>query len=285
MNRECIRARDWLSAALALLWISGCGADHAGSTTKSNATDTPSAAAGTASSDSGAAPQTDAGDCGAGAFESTYAAIQKVVFDGRGCTNNMCHGAMKMGGLDLRADVSYQNLVEVKSNNSPLFRVMPGVPGESFLYNKLHAATEPGSVEVEGSPMPSGLPPLSADHLEAIHRWIEAGAPRDGSIGGSITGRSDAVAMLLGSCLPAATPIEIKPLEPPAADEGIQFTIGPARPDPDVGHYRSPLYRGWLGTFRHEELLRHVDCAAERVPVHTGFSHPQTWTQLHGRSA
>jgi hypothetical protein len=227
MNRECIRARDWLSAALALLWISGCGADHAGSTTKSNATDTPSAAAGTASSDSGAAPQTDAGDCGAGAFESTYVAIQKVIFDGRGCTNNMCHGAMKMGGLDLRADVSYQNLVEVKSNNSPLFRVMPGVPGESFLYNKLHAATEPGSVEVEGSPMPSGLPPLSADHLEAIHRWIEAGAPRDGSIGGSITGRSDAVAMLLGSCLPAATPIEIKPLEPPAADEGIQFTMAP----------------------------------------------------------
>ncbi len=168
-----------------------------------------------------------AAPCDAGEFDSTYAAIQKVIFEGRSCTNDACHGSAANGGLDLRADASYDQLLEVKSGNSTLYRVMPGVPSESFLYRKLRAATVPGSVEVEGSPMPSGAPPLSTEHLEAVRRWIEAGAPRDGSIGDGITGRADGVAALLGSCLPEETPITIKPLEPPPADEGIQIAMAP----------------------------------------------------------
>jgi hypothetical protein len=104
---------------------------------------------------------------------------------------------------------------------------MPGEPGESFLYNKLRAATEPGSVEIEGSPMPSGAAPLSPNHLEVVRRWIEAGAPREGSVGDGITGRSEGVAELLGACLPEESPIAIKALEPPPVDEGIQFVMAP----------------------------------------------------------
>jgi hypothetical protein len=173
-----------------------------------------------------AAPQSASDpNCAAGKFDSTFAAIQKVVFEGNSCTNAACHGAAAIGGLDLRSDVAYENLIETKSTVSALQRVMPGRPDESFLYNKLRAATEPGSVIVEGSPMPSGASPLRAEHLEAVRRWIEAGAPKVGSIGDSITGQADKVAALLGSCLPKATPIEIAPLEPPAPEEGIQFVM------------------------------------------------------------
>ncbi|MET0389908.1 MAG: hypothetical protein ABW321_28305 [Polyangiales bacterium] len=163
--------------------------------------------------------------CAAGSFDSTFAAIQSVIFDGHSCTNAACHGAAAVGGLDLRPDAAYDNLVEVKSAVSTLQRVMPGRPEESLLYNKLRAATEPDSVKVEGSPMPSGAPPLSAEHLEVVRRWIEAGAPRAGSIGDSVTGQSDKIAALLGSCLPDATPIQIAPLAAPAADEGVQFVM------------------------------------------------------------
>ncbi|HKP64536.1 MAG TPA: hypothetical protein VJV78_47695 [Polyangiales bacterium] len=165
--------------------------------------------------------------CDGAKFGSTFEAIQKLIFEARGCTNDMCHGVGAMSGLDLRAGKAYDSLIEVKSGNSPLFRVMPGEPDESFLYNKLRAATMPGSVMVEGSPMPTGTAPLSTDHLEAVRRWIEAGAPREGSIGDSVTGQSGGVAKLLGSCLPQVTPVEIKPLEPPAADEGIQIAMAP----------------------------------------------------------
>ncbi|HKU44396.1 MAG TPA: hypothetical protein VJR89_39825 [Polyangiales bacterium] len=168
-----------------------------------------------------------AGDCASSQFESTFAAIQKVIFEASSCTNDMCHGAKAMGGLDLRADVAYENLIEVPSTLGALYRVMPGEPDESFLYNKLRAAIEPESVKIEGSSMPSGMPPLSADHLEVVRRWIEAGAPEKGSVGDSVTGQSDKLAALLGTCLPKSTPVEITPLSAPEKREGVQFEMAP----------------------------------------------------------
>jgi hypothetical protein len=73
--------------------------------------------------------------------------------------------------------------------------------------------------------MPSGLPPLSEDQLEAIKIWIEAGAPATGSVGDPIRGESQPVADLLGACLPPATPISIEPLAAPAAGEGVQLAM------------------------------------------------------------
>jgi hypothetical protein len=241
MNPKASRAPLWISAAVVLADLTSCSHDAIESKAARRADDVardePSAAAGAGAEDTDAdhtdaensdeAPPASADPCGAGEFDSTFTAIQQVIFEERNCTNDMCHGDAKIGGLDLRADAAYEHLIEVRSENSPLFRVMPGEPDESFLYNKLRAATEPGSVAVEGSPMPSGMAPLSAEHLEAVRRWVEAGAPREGSIGDSITGRSASIAELLGSCLPEETAIAIKPLEPPAADEGIQFVMAP----------------------------------------------------------
>ena len=116
-------------------------------------------------------------------FDSTFAAIQKVVFENKGCTQDVCHGSARSGGLDLRAGSAYANLLEVGSTSSPNPRIQPGEPSESFLFQKLSAATRPGSFTVAGSPMPSGLEPLPANELEALRLWIEAGAPESGSVG------------------------------------------------------------------------------------------------------
>ena len=158
-------------------------------------------------------------------FDSTFAAIQTVVFERHGCTQDVCHGSARSGGLDLRPDAAHANLLAADSLSSNLPRIQPGEPNESYLYLKLRAATEPGSVTVAGSPMPSGLPPLSADQLQAIRLWIEKGAPATGSIGDDLNGQSDSVADLLGACLPPATPITIEPLAPPPPDEGIRLEM------------------------------------------------------------
>ena len=158
-------------------------------------------------------------------FDSTFAAIQKVVFENKGCTQDVCHGSARSGGLDLRAGSAYANLLEVASTSSPNPRIQPGEPSESFLYAKLEAATRPGSVTIAGSPMPSGLPPLSANELEAIRLWIEAGAPETGSVGDAESGTSDGIGKLLDACLPPAGPITIEPLKPHAANEGVQFVM------------------------------------------------------------
>lgn len=250
MNTPSYRRAYLLCAGLLVVQLTGCSGDDAATPPEPDAQasdekKTKEADAGQDKSDAAtAAQQTESqtekptGACDDREYASTFAAIQKVILEGRNCTNDMCHGAAAKGELDLRPDVAYENLVEVKSKLSAQYRIMPGVPGESFLYNKLRAATEPGSVMVEGSAMPAGEPPLSAEHLEALRRWIEAGAPREGSIGDSVTGQSAAIAKLLDSCLPEATPIAITPLAAPAKDEGVRLTMAeftlPASQEVDV---------------------------------------------------
>jgi hypothetical protein len=153
-------------------------------------------------------------------FESTFAGIQTGIFERHGCTQAACHGsAPGQGGLDLRPDVAFQNLVGVASTGEPgTLRVKRGLARESVLWRKLAAATQ-GLPNVVGTPMPSGLPPLSESELEVIRVWIHSGAPETGVI----IGTQD----LLGSCLPPADPIKITPPDPPTADVGIQLHAPP----------------------------------------------------------
>ena len=155
------------------------------------------------------------------AFKSTFEGIQKSIFDVHGCTNQVCHGSAKQGGLDLSPDVAYQNLIEVTSTASPLPRIQPGNQNRSFLWLKLAAKTAPEKlptgVEVPGAPMPNGLPALSADELEALRLWIYSGAPQTGTVPGTES--------LLNACLPPAEPLIIKPLDPPPPGAGFQFVM------------------------------------------------------------
>jgi len=157
-------------------------------------------------------------ECESGtSYDSTFAALQEQIFERHGCTQQVCHGSSAQGGLELSAGVAYANLVEKPSLSSALPRVLPGDNDRSFLWLKLAAKTNPGSVEIAGAPMPSGLPAISADELELLRLWIYAGAPESGTVIGTEE--------LIDGCLPDPEPITIKPLEPPAPGEGVQFVM------------------------------------------------------------
>jgi hypothetical protein len=163
----------------------------------------------------------DPGDpgCSSGtSYDGTFDAIQQIVFERHGCTQDACHGSARSGGLELTPAVAYQNLFDVDATATALKRVHPGDNDRSFLWLKLAAATNPGSVQIAGSPMPLASQPLSADELELVRLWIYGGAPATGTVSGTeeLTG---------GGCLPPLEPITIKPLDPPAAATGIQLVM------------------------------------------------------------
>ncbi|MET0339457.1 MAG: hypothetical protein ABW252_00565 [Polyangiales bacterium] len=162
-----------------------------------------------------------AGDCPT--FASSYEAIQELIFERKGCTAQACHGEGKVGGLDLRKAASYAGLVDVPSANSAQARVQPGAPRESFLYQKLAAATRPGSVSIAGSPMPVGASALTESELEAVALWITKGAPETGTVVDATRGLD--LGKLLEACVPPGPPVRIKPLEPPAPSEGVQIVM------------------------------------------------------------
>lgn len=172
------------------------------------------------------APEPPSDEC-EDSFEGAFEAIQTVVFERRGCTTDACHGSAASGGLDLRADVAYENLVGVASVGSSLKRVAPTKVKDSYLFQKLAAATDPGfvTIDIAGSPMPISGAPVSAKELEAIRLWIESAAPPDGAIGDEFGGNR--VADLLDACLPDPDPVVIEPLPPPATEEGVQMNMPP----------------------------------------------------------
>ena len=47
-------------------------------------------------------------------ISSTYEALQVKLFEAQGCTDSACHGVESAGGLNLTAEVSYDQLVEVE---------------------------------------------------------------------------------------------------------------------------------------------------------------------------
>ena len=163
-------------------------------------------------------------------FNSTYDAIQELVFEREGCTADACHGSAQAGNLDLRADAAIDNLIDAPSSGSAFARVFPKEPLKSYLFLKLAAATDPAALagqEIAGSPMPLSGDGLSADQLEAVRIWIEAGAPSTGAVTGNAGRGSQFVGDLLGACLPEADPVEVAALPPPPPGEGVQLVMPP----------------------------------------------------------
>ena len=180
--------------------------------------------------------------CSSREFTGTYDLLQQVIFENRGCTNDVCHGETQAGGLDLRAESSYENLIEVAARTVPaaafpgLRRVVPGQKDESLLFLNLAAAVLPEDWNAPLRAMPLGLPPISIDELTALRDWIEHGAPREGTVPGS--------GELLDACLPPAEPIAIEPLPIPQPSQGVQIRMPRRRISPQsesevcfVSHY------------------------------------------------
>jgi len=161
---------------------------------------------------------------GPGGIESTFDAIQSVVFDSPvyACSVPVCHGDALSGGLDLRAGASHPALVGQASDADPgMLRVFAGDDDASLLYLKLRSKLlgDPDAAELPGAPMPLGPSAVAAEHLEAIRLWIRGGAPA----GTVVAGTSE----LLEACLPAPDPL--KTPRPPAPDpaEGFQLAMPP----------------------------------------------------------
>ena len=115
-------------------------------------------------------------------FVSTYQGLQVKLFEAQGCTNAACHGVAAVSDLDLRAEVSFSQLVDAPSTGSELKRVERGDRGRSYLYQKLLAASKPEDASINGAPMPSSEAPIPDQLLEALRLWIYAGAPETGTI-------------------------------------------------------------------------------------------------------
>jgi len=157
-------------------------------------------------------------DCSNGSFTSTYALIEKAVFENRGCNESICHGAQAMGGLDLRPGKSYDSLLGDALTVPGMKRVYPGRRDLSLLFINLAAKTSPSEYTAPLRSMPlDPVPALTHDQLEAVRIWIESGAPEEGVIAGT--------ADLLDACLPPPDPIAIEPLPAPAPEQGIQFRM------------------------------------------------------------
>jgi hypothetical protein len=154
-------------------------------------------------------------------FPSTFALLQEVIFENRGCTSVTCHDASASGELDLRPEHAYEALIDQTAATVPGWvRVKPGRKDESLLFVNLAARTLPEewTAPLHGMPL-GGLPPILVEELDALRLWIEDGAPRDGVVAG--TGE------LLDACLPPPKPIEIAPLPPPEAERGVQLHMPP----------------------------------------------------------
>jgi len=112
--------------------------------------------------------------CDEAKTHSDFAWIQQHVLT-PSCATAMCHaGPEPEVGLDLSAGPAYNNLVNKGASTvTGWTRVVPGSITQSYLAVSLGRA--------EGPPprdgyMPLGADPLCVEKLEAIERWILAGA-------------------------------------------------------------------------------------------------------------
>ena len=181
MVRGLLVSHGMTSRSLLLLLAAACGNDTAPTRTPADAStgdiDEP-----TANGDAG--PIGDGGVtgdaaaltiCQQAAQHSDFAFLQTHVFT-PSCATAMCHaGPDPDVGLDLSAGHAHANLVDKSSSTAAGWtRVEPGSIAQSYLAVSLGRA--------EGPPprdgyMPLGTDPLCLEKLEAIERWILAGAP------------------------------------------------------------------------------------------------------------
>ncbi|MBN1369054.1 MAG: hypothetical protein JW954_02310 [Dehalococcoidaceae bacterium] len=85
-----------------------------------------------------------------------------------------CHQGVGDAGLSLEPGKAHASLVNVASTQSPLVRVTPGNPEQSYLLHKLNGTQL--QVGGTGSRMPFGSSALSASQIDLVRNWISQGA-------------------------------------------------------------------------------------------------------------
>lgn len=92
------------------------------------------------------------------------------------CAITACHiGPFISEDLDLSTpELVFAQSVGVPSRQSPLLRVVPGRPSQSYVWHKLLGTQS--TVGGSGDRMPQGRPLMSQDDMDAIRAWILEGA-------------------------------------------------------------------------------------------------------------
>ncbi len=152
----------------------------------------------------------------------TFGLIQSNIVD-TSCAINGCHLSKSdptflQHGLVFEKSVAYENLVNVVPRNQNartdgMLLVKPFASDLSLLFHKIHSNSDAHHSSDYGLPMPLGLELLSQGQVEFIRRWIEAGAPREGTV-------VDDISLLDDTTL---QPEDFEPLIPPAS--GIQINL------------------------------------------------------------
>ena len=138
-----------------------------------------------------------------------------------GCHASASDAAFNQHGLVLGKGKSFEALFNISPKNitakdAGLKRILPFDAENSLLYQKLLFETTHASNKNFGSTMPLGKDMLFKGQIEFIRQWINAGAPKTGTV---------ADANLLNDKTPVLTKFE--PLAPPLANEGYQMKIEP----------------------------------------------------------
>jgi hypothetical protein len=118
---------------------------------------------------------------------SDLAFIEAKVF-AQSCIFSGCHNGANTaaGRLDLRAGMSFAELVNVDSVIAPTYKyVVPGQPNQSHLLMMIQhippAMMSPPAMEPDPQigymPQNAGGRPICVEKRDAIQRWIMAGAP------------------------------------------------------------------------------------------------------------
>ena len=153
---------------------------------------------------------------------STYHDIQDYVFD-KSCANSVCHAApANSANLNLTYGLSYQALVGRTPQNpaaaaAGMKLVDPGNPANSFLLTKLMGPANPEF----GAKMPFQAGSIHAAKIDAISKWIEAGASEDALLAG------------IGDLSVLRDPQEtFEAPAPPPPGQGYQLHLPPFKIDP-----------------------------------------------------
>lgn len=151
---------------LASLATAACGGDDDGATAD--------AMPGTA--DGGTPDAT--GPCEEAKTHSDFTWISQNVLT-KSCVFSGCHNAASHEeGLDLSSANAFAHIVGVASTQVPAKKLIDGTAtdcAQSYLYEKIVGENlKPGTVK-----MPKAQPALCQEKIDAVCRWIAAGAPND----------------------------------------------------------------------------------------------------------
>lgn len=150
------------------------------------------------------------------------------------CAISGCHASTQDGTyashkLVLEASVAYANLVGVVpalplAKDDGLQRVKPFQALQSLLFHKLNFDVAHHGTKAYGAPMPLGRDALTVGQIEFVRRWIEAGAPKTGTVVDE---------KLLDDTTPSYVPAAFAPLAAPAPGMGFQLKLDPFQVAPN----------------------------------------------------